>query len=236
MNELSGFNPVVLIVLVVFVVLIRYGYERLISLALKALSIEITGLQIFIRSLLSILFNIGILLAFGLLAPGLFQFLQPGAGAIFLGIGTGLALLVAGLSYLALRAGYGRGYEILVRSSTINIILTLFTFLFLVGPSEDLFFIGFAQNILTPQLGWIAIIVYLVLFVAFHYANVLSGVEKKEEFLGTLPVRLLASIVLALSFYFTKSLVYGFIIHNLTDTLSYLVLLYAGNRKTGKRK
>ena len=48
MNELSGFNPVVLIVLVVFVVLIRYGYERLISLALKALSIEITGLQIFI--------------------------------------------------------------------------------------------------------------------------------------------------------------------------------------------
>jgi hypothetical protein len=61
--------------------------------------------------------------------------------------------------------------------------------------------------------------------VAYHYANVLSGIETKQEFMGTLPVRLIVSCLLGASFYLTGTLMWGMIVHNMVDSLSYLVLL-----------
>jgi membrane protease YdiL (CAAX protease family) len=74
-----------------------------------------------------------------------------------------------------------------------------------------------------------------VVFSLYHYANVLSGVEKKEEFLGTLPVRLLVATLLGVSFYSTGSLIYGIIIHNMVDTFSYAALIL-GTRQVEQEK
>jgi len=121
----------------------------------------------------------------------------------------------------------GSGYEGLAKTAMLDKAMTLITVMLLIGLAEDLFFIGFVQNVLTPQLGWGAIIVYLVIFVGYHYANVLGGIETKKEFLGTIPVRLLVAVLLSISFYLTKSLIYGVIIHNLVDTFSFIALLLA---------
>ena len=220
-----------LILMVILLTLLRYFFEKLISRFFKRISLERTSIQIFTRAIIHIVFNLVILAIFGLLPGELFSFSEPRTGMIILLVGFGVAMLVALLSFLAIKAGYGGGYNVLTGVPALDKGLTLATFALLAGPSEDMFFIGFVQNMLTPGLGWGAIVVYLVLFVAYHYANVLSGVEKKQEFLGTLPVRLIVAFLLSLSFYLTGTLVYGFIVHNLVDTLSYVVLLVAGRSK-----
>jgi len=229
--EITHFHPILLIFVVILLVLIRYGFEKLISRIFKAIPIERTSVQLFTRGLILIFFNIAVLAIFSLLKGELFTFTEPRMGMIILAVGLGFGIIVALLSLLAIKAGFGGGYNSLVSVSSLDKSLTLATFILLAGPSEDIFFIGFVQNILTPSLGWGAIIVYLLLFLAYHYANVISGIEKKEEFLGTLPVRLMVSLLLSLSFYLTGTLVYGFIVHNLIDTLSYVALLYAVRQK-----
>jgi hypothetical protein len=52
---------------------------------------------------------------------------------------------------------------------------------------------------------------------------VLSGVETKQEFLGIHHVRLLVSILLGLSFYLTRILVWGLSVHSLVNTTNYMV-------------
>ena len=230
--ETSSYLPIVgLIIIIILFTLLHYFFEKLISRLYKLVSLERTGIQIFTRATLLIIFNFVVLTIFGLLNGKLFSFSEPRTGMTILLVGIGIAILVALLSFLALKAGYGGGYKVLADTPILDKGLSLATFILLAGPSEDIFFIGFAQNALTPSLGWGAIVVYLVLFVAYHYANVLSGVEKKQEFLGTLPVRLIVSFLLSLSFYLTGSLVYGFIVHNLVDTLSYVILLVVSKPK-----
>jgi membrane protease YdiL (CAAX protease family) len=224
-------HPILLIILAILLALIRYVFEKMVSRIFKSIPIERTSVQIFTRGFILIFFNIGVLALFGLLKSELFVFADPKTGVIILAVGLGFGIIVALLSFLAIKAGFGGGYDSLVSISSRDKRLTLATFILLAGPSEDIFFIGFAQNAMTPSLGWGAIIVYLVLFIAYHYANVISGVEKKEEFFGTLPVRLMVSLLLSLSFYFTGTLVYGFIVHNLVDTLSYVALLYSARQK-----
>jgi len=211
--------------LVVLVTAIRYLFERLLSRFFKAAKIESTSVHIFAKSIVMVVFNIIILLLFGLLAADLVIFANARRGLIFVAVGLVVALLVSLLSYFAIKAGYGEGYGVLLSKSPTDRVLTWITFLVLVGPAEDLFFLGFVQNLLLVRMGWSAIVVYVVLFTLYHYANVLSGVEKKEEFLGTLPVRLLVVTLLAMSFYSTRSLIYGFIIHSAVDTFSYVALM-----------
>jgi membrane protease YdiL (CAAX protease family) len=225
--ELIHIDPTLLIILVILLGIIRYGFEKLLSRIFKSIPIERISAQLFIRGFILIFFNLAILALFGLLEGRLFAFGEPETGLIILAVGLGFGIIVALLSLLAIKAGFGGGYNSLVSESSLDKSVTLATFILLAGPSEDIFFIGFAQNVLTPSLGWGAIILYLVFFIAYHYANVISGIEKKEEFFGTLPVRLVVALLLSLSFYLTDTLVYGFIVHNLIDTLSYAALLYA---------
>ncbi len=229
--EITHLHPILLILVILLLVLIRYGFEKSIARIFKSIPIQRTSVQLFTRGFILIFFNIAVLVLFGLLKVDLFAFAETGTGKIILAVGLGFGIIVALLSLLAIKAGFGGGYNSLASVSSLDKSLTLATFILLAGPSEDIFFIGFVQNILTPSLGWGAIIVYLLLFIAYHYANVISGMEKKEEFLGTLPVRLMVSLLLSLSFYWTGTLVYGFIVHNLIDTLSYVALLYAVRQK-----
>ena len=229
--DITQLHPAFLIIIVILLVLIRYGFEKIVSRIFKSIPVERPGVQLFARGFILIFFNIAVLTLFGLLKVDLFAFAESGTGIIILAIGFGFGIIVALLSLLAIKAGFGGGYDSLVSESKLDKSLSLATFIVLAGLSEDIFFIGFVQNILTPSLGWGAIIVYLVLFIAYHYANVISGIEKKEEFLGTLPVRLLVSLLLSLSFYLTGTLLYGVIVHNFIDTLSYVALLYAVRQK-----
>jgi membrane protease YdiL (CAAX protease family) len=229
--EITHLHPILLIILVILLALIRYAFEKMVSRIFKLIPIERTSVQLFTRGFILIFFNIAVLALFGLLKGGLSAFAEPRTGMVILTVGLGFGIIVALLSLLAIKAGFGGGYNSLVAVSSLDKSLTLATFILLAGPSEDIFFIGFAQNALTPSLGWGAIIVYIVLFIAYHYANVISGVEKKKEFFGTLPVRLMVSLLLSISFYLTGTLVYGVIVHNLIDTLSYVALLYAVRQK-----
>lgn len=225
--SISQLHPMLIIVIIVLAVFGRYGVERIIAGGFKSLHVERKGVKIFTKSILMIAFNGIVLAVFGLLAEKLFTFENLRTGSILIGIGIGIAVLVAALSFLAIKAGFGSGYEEMVKKSMLDKGLILLTTMLLIGLAEDLFFVGFVQNVLTPQLGWGAMIVYLVIFVGYHYANVIGGIETKEEFLGTIPVRLLVAVLIAISFYLTKSLVYGVIVHNLVDTFSYIALLLA---------
>ncbi|MCG8641034.1 MAG: CPBP family intramembrane metalloprotease, partial [Desulfobacterales bacterium] len=104
-------------------------------------------------------------------------------------------------------------------------LLTLITLGIFVGPAEDILFLGIIQNTLTARIGWIAVLVYIIIFTLFHYINVLSNAESKKEFFGMLPVRLMISLIMSIAFYQTKSLIYSLVIHNFFDTLNYLALL-----------
>jgi len=229
--DITNMSLIIIILIVVGLVIIRYGFEKLLSRAFKSAVVKYIGLTLLLRANFLIAFNIALLIIFRLLKIELFSFSQIKNGLTLLAIGVGLSLIVAALSIMAIKAGYGKGYETFASTSSLNKWLTLVTFLLFVGLSEDLFFIGLIQNILTPYLGWWAILIYLFIFIVYHYANVLSGVEDKKEFLGTLPIRLIVSSLLALSFYLTRSLVYGLIIHNTIDTLSYLALMIAVKKK-----
>ena len=227
--DIINLNPILIGLLVLLVTLTRYGFERMVSHALKLIPIERTSVQLFVKGLILIVFNIAVLALFGLLKGELFAFTEPKKGVILVAIGLGLGITTALLSLLAIKAGFGSGYNSLASVSSLDKRITLATFMLLAGSIEDIFFIGFAQNSLTPSLGWGAMISYLVLFIVYHYANVISGIETKKEFFGILPIRLIVALLLSLSFYLTKTLVYGFIVHNLIDTLSYLAVLYAVN-------
>ena len=221
--------------LVVLVTAIRYLFERLVARIFKAVKMESMSIQLFTKSIVMVVFNIVVLFLFGLLTVELFALTNATKGLTFVVVGLVVAILVALLSYFAIKAGHGEGYDALLAKSPIERVLNWATFLVLIGFAEDLFFLGFVQNGLQEQMGWGAIGVYIVIFVLYHFANVLGGLEKKEEFLGTLPVRLLVATLLGVSFYSTGSLIYGLVIHNMVDTFSYIALV-KGVKQAGQEK
>jgi hypothetical protein len=205
-TELSGWMQLGLVVLVTA---IRYLFERLVARLFKAVKMESVSIQIFAKSIVMVVFNIIVLFLLGLLTIELFAFVNVKKGLIFVAVGLVGAFLVALLTNFAIKAGYGEGYGALLAKSPIEQVLTWVTVLVLVG--------------------------FVVVFTLYHYANVLSGVEKKEEFLGTLPVRLLVATLLGVSFYATGSLIYGIVIHNMVDTFSYVALMF-GARQVEQEK
>ncbi|MEC9488370.1 MAG: CPBP family intramembrane glutamic endopeptidase [Halanaerobium sp.] len=153
------------------------------------------------------------------------------AGILWLLAGISFACLVGLLTYQMIRNGnYGKEYVKTIGQSPFLTILTLILF---VGPAEDFFFLGFAQNILASRLNLFAVPFYILLFSFYHYLNVLSGMETRQEFFGMLPVRLIIAAILSLSFYYTGSLLYPLIIHNLFDTINYLGVLAGIKRRAG---
>lgn len=225
-------HVLLLLLIVLSLTIFRYFFEKAVAAFLRKLNIKQMGGKIFFSSLAMIIFGCFVLIIFQLLNRNLFLFSEFSSGLIFLGVGIGLAVLVSFASFMAVKAGFGSGYGSLVAKKRSDKVFTLLTFLFFVGPAEDLFFIGFILNLLLEKLSWAAILVYVVIFTLYHFANVLSGVENKREFFATMPLRLILAVLLGLSFYYTKSLIYGFIVHNVVDTLSYLALELASRKLT----
>lgn len=228
MIEVSSFNYFTLSAIIILSVGLLLLLQFLIKYFFNWLQLRKISLRIMLSKIIEILFSILILVLFNLLSPELFSFTRIKTGLIFLGIGLIIALPVAYLSYSAIKTGeFGEKYGQILAKTPSDKLLTFITLLILVGPAEDLFFIGFVQNIFIDRLGWISVLVYILLFTGYHYINVLSGIEAKQEFMMMLPVRLIIATVLSLSFLLTKTIVYTLLIHNLFDTLNYLALLSA---------
>ncbi len=218
----------ILLILLTITVLYRY-YGLVIHKIQKKVNLKNSGMQFFTTELALIMFNVCFMLLLKINILKRLSFINFHMGLIFLIIGIIFAIMIAFLSYNLMKDGsHGKAYQKMVQKSPFFIFISL---LLLVGFAEDLLFIGIIQNVLTTKIGWCAIIVYLFIFVFYHYFNVLIGAETKKEFLGMLPVRLIISLIISLSFHFTKTLIYGIIIHNLFDTLSFIGTYVAINNK-----
>jgi membrane protease YdiL (CAAX protease family) len=97
-----------------------------------------------------------------------------------------------------------------------------------VGPLEEIPFRGIIQTLLvrampqTATLGsfsiYVGTVVAAIIFVAYHYRNVMLGGETRGQFLRLLPGRTVASFIVALLFQGTGSLVGPILFHNIVDT------------------
>ncbi len=111
----------------------------------------------------------------------------------------------------------------------------IWTFIYvwvLVGPVEEILYRGFVQgtlsNLVEGKIFYIsyATIIASLIFVLAHITNVYSNNESWESFLGMIPTRFIAALVLGFSFQISKSLIYPIIIHNLIDGFNLSVLTY----------
>src|SRR6056297_3132723 len=111
----------------------------------------------------------------------------------------------------------------------------IWTFIYvwvLVGPVEEILYRGFVQgtlsNLVEGNIFYIsyATIIASLIFVLAHITNVYSNNESWESFLGMIPTRFIAALVLGFSFQISKSLIYPIIIHNLIDGFNLSVLTY----------
>jgi len=208
---------------------INYGLERSANIIFAKLQRPLDGLRLPLRKVLLIALNLALFPILGLRLGQLHHLGNLPAAAPWLISGIVLGIVVGALTYrMILTSDQGGAYAAMISRSPWP---TLATVSILVGPAEDLFFLGILQYTLAVRCGWIAIPIYLVSFVAYHYLNVLSGAESNREFVGMLPIRLAIAVILSLSFYATGSLVYTYLIHNAFDTLNALAVLTAVRRR-----
>ncbi len=106
--------------------------------------------------------------------------------------------------------------------------------LLLVGPVEEIPFRGIIQTVFMRALpvalraGPFAVslgtIAGALVFVAYHYRNVILGGETNAQFFRLLPGRLIASLILSLLFAGTGSLLGPILFHNVLDTCTFASL------------
>lgn len=229
MIELENFSLIGLMLFLILLPVIYYYCERLSHNFLNTLKLKDENMKLLTRKIIMTLFGLGVFLLVNLELRGIFSLLNFKIGLIWMGVGVGFALLVAIITFqMVTQTDYGEKYMLFLNQSPI---LTLITLGIFVGPAEDILFLGVIQNALVARIGWLAIVFYIVVFAFFHYINVLSNAESKKEFLGMLPVRLMISLIMAVAYYQTNSLIYSLIIHNLFDTINYLVLFKVAKNK-----
>ncbi len=114
----------------------------------------------------------------------------------------------------------------------------------LVGPVEEIPFRGIIQVVLNSAIPQTALLgpfsaplgtfIAALIFVAYHFRNVVLGGESVGQFLRLMPGRVIASLILSLLFQGTGSLVGPIVFHNLLDTCtvaSLSIVLYRDRRK-----
>ncbi|QVK17490.1 CPBP family intramembrane metalloprotease [Mycoplasmatota bacterium] len=213
-------NLFLIIILLLMSIIIYYTVSKLIGKLIKICKVKQTGVELFISKFLLIILNLTLMVFVKIKIKDLLSIKELRTGIIFLIIGFLFSILIAFLTYQVVKKNsLVNNYRKMVKESPFLIFLTL---ILLVGPAEDLLFIGILQHVLMQKFDWIAIPIYLIIFTFYHYINVLCGAESKQEFWGMLPIRLMISFILSFSFYKTNTLIYGLIIHNIFDTLCFL--------------
>ena len=208
---------------------LNYGVEQAANGLFARFRRPREALRLPLRKGLLIGLNVALFPLLGLRLGDVHHFQRAMAAVPWLASGLGFGLLIGALTYrMILASPKATEYEKMLMRSPGSI---LFTVSVLVGPAEDLFFLGILQAVLTPYLGWGAVPAYLVAFVAYHALNIRSGAESLRMFLAMLPVRVIIASILSLSFYTTGSLIYGYLIHNAFDAMNAVAVLAAARRK-----
>lgn len=154
-----------------------------------------------------------------------------------LGVGLGMGVLLGVPSAIAAPAAAKMGINPMRvafgRTLTDVIGAIIYTALF-VGPLEEIPFRGLIQTLLMramPQTAHIGSLTILlgtflaaIIFVLYHYRNVMMGGESRGQFLRQIPGRTIASFVLALLFQATGSLLGPSLFHNFVDTCTVAAL------------
>lgn len=230
MIDIQSFSLVGTALCLLLFVMCYYLVERLNDKLLAILGLKEKQLNLLLRKVIMVVFSLGGYLLLNLEIKEIFSLSNLRLGLTWVAVGVGIAFLVAILTFKIVReTNYGEKFILLLNKSPILVLITTAIF---VGPAEDILFLGIIQNTLTRKIGWGAILVYVITFTFFHYLNVFSNIESKKEFWGMFPIRLTISLVLAIAYYQTKSLIYSLIIHNLFDSINYLAMLVGANKKS----
>ena len=152
-----------------------------------------------------------------------------------------LGTISAVSSYIAVKEGI-KPIEITLDGGifdTAGIILYAAIF---VGPLEEIIFRGVIQALLMKDIGEslnigpihiiYGTILAALIFVAYHYRNVMVGGETRMQFLTMIPGRLTLSLFLAFLFQGTGSLIGPIIFHNIIDTCTLATLAVTTYKKT----
>jgi membrane protease YdiL (CAAX protease family) len=156
---------------------------------------------------------------------------------VSLGVGLGLGVLLGVPSAIAAPAAAKMGLNPMRvpfgRSLADVIGVITYTAIF-VGPLEEIPFRGIIQTVLMramPQAGRLGPVTLLlgtllaaIIFVLYHYRNVMMGGESRSQFVRLLPGRVIASLVLSLLFQNTGSLIGPILFHNFVDTCTIAAL------------
>jgi membrane protease YdiL (CAAX protease family) len=154
-----------------------------------------------------------------------------------LGVGLGLAVLLGSMSAFASVAAAKMGVspmQIAFGRSLADVIGAIAYTAIFVGPLEEIPFRGLIQTILMramPQATQIGPVTMLlgtplaaIIFVIYHFRNVQMGGETRGQFFRAMPGRVIASLVLALLFQSTGSLLGPILFHNVVDTCTITAL------------
>lgn len=154
-----------------------------------------------------------------------------------LSVGIGLGLLMGLPSAIVVPSATRQGFSLMrvpFGRSLLDVIGAIGYAAILVGPLEEIPFRGIIQTVLSrgmPQLAVLGpfsaplgVFVAAALFVLYHYRNVLLGGETRQQFIRQIPGRSIASLILALLFQGTGSLLGPIIYHNLIDTCTITAL------------
>lgn len=222
--------PLYLIILLLITGIILYHLiGKWIGKFIKLIKIKQTGLVLMISKIILIVFSLLVMILFQIDIKDLLSIKYLQNGIIIFVIGFIFSILIAYLTYQLIKnSTHVNNYRKMVQETPFFTLLTLLLF---VGPAEDLLFIGVLQHVLMSKFDWISIPIYLIIFTLYHYVNVLNGAESKQEFFGMLPIRLIISFILSMSYYLTQTLIYGLITHNIFDTLCFLGIFIAVKNK-----
>lgn len=228
--NMEKFNLGGMSICLIVLMLSYYLVERSSQKLLDILGLKDVQLNLLLRKIIMVVISLVVYLLLDLEIQEIFNLSKWQLGLIWVAVGMGIAFFVAVLTFqIVIKTDHGQKYFLLLNRSPVWTLITMAIF---VGPAEDIFFLGIIQNTLTLKIGWGAILVYMITFTLFHYLNVLAKIESKREFFGMLPVRLTISLVLAIAYYQTNSLIYSLIIHNIFDTINYLAMRMGVAKRT----
>lgn len=150
----------------------------------------------------------------------------------------GVILFVA--SYFSIKAAYSE--NVVAEYLPVNRLLggSFWEMVILLGVfvpfGEELFFRGLVQNLFTQAVGiWPGVLLSVLVFVAVHYGNVVSGFETKDQFRRMLLGRVLVTTVLCWLYLDSQSIWLPIFLHALQDLGTYLIL-YRHNKNSGSQR
>ncbi len=143
-------------------------------------------------------------------------------------------------SYIAVKEGI-KPIEIALDGGIFDAVGIILYAAIFVGPLEEFIFRGVIQALLMKDIGeslnigpihiLYGTVIAAIIFVAYHYRNVMVGGETRKQFLTMIPGRLTLSLFLSFLFQGTGSLLGPIVFHNIIDTCTLATLVVTTYQK-----